>query len=143
MRAEISPAWRSAFIADLTASGDLFGREKQAEVIDQAERRCRTPLERRVCETARGLHGRDGVKAGLYEEAEREVRHQFTQSNIEQLCAKVQPRERSGEVAALQARLLSASIQTDVQSKPPKKQNRRSKEAVEDLLARKIALSVK
>jgi hypothetical protein len=144
MRAEISPDWRKTFIADLTTTtSDLFGLDKQVQVIDQAERQCRTPLERRLCETVRGLHDRDGARAGLYEDAEKDVRLQFTRSNIEQLCAKLQPHARPGEVLAMQAQLISASAQTQIETQPPKKSKRRSKEAMESLLARKIAFEVK
>lgn len=71
------------------AAPDLFGIEHQAEVIQLYRASGQSPVERKLCEVALGLHAKDGAAPDIFEAALRQCVKANATDNIELIKAHV------------------------------------------------------
>jgi hypothetical protein len=140
VEAGLEPKWSTSFKETLMSAGsDMFGLDREARVFDNFERRNPTPLQRNVCEVARGLHARDGNVQGLYERAVAEVCRQAVASNIAHVEAQVREIHGPREAAQVREKLKELSRQCSFEPVAPKKR-RAKKDSNSELLNESIDL---
>jgi hypothetical protein len=143
VEAGLSPKWGASFKAALLSAGeDMFDFDRKARIFNEFERNNPTPMQRRFCEIARGLHARDGSEDKLYERTIVEVCRQVAKANIEHVAAQV--REEHGFWVATQIRERLWDLSKQCQFEPKKPRAKRTKqEGVLDLLNFKIEIKIK
>lgn len=143
VEAGIGAKWATGLKNILERVGsDMFAYDRVSAALDRLERNGVTPLQRQLCEAARGLYARDGASAGHFERVLAEVCSQNLSSSIEHVVSKVREIHGLGEAAQVRKRLTLLSRDCSFGAETKRSRMGAKQPTVADLLNEPIRLTL-